>query len=139
MSDSYIYANVKYVSQDTFLFNDSIANNITLYRDYDKNEFEKVVCQTNLGELIKSYGEQSIGDFGNKISGGERQRIALARALLKQPEVIIFDEPTSALDPINTKEILETIFTLENVTRIVVTHIWDKDLLDKFDGVIRLE
>lgn len=139
ISDIYIYSNIKYVSQDTYLFNDSIKNNITLYQKYDEKVFDDVIRRTNLVELLECYGEQPIGDFGNKISGGERQRIALARALLKQPEVIIFDEPTSALDPKNTKEILEVIFSLENVTRIVITHLWEEELFDKFDGVIRLE
>lgn len=138
ISDECLYSRIKYVSQDTYLFNDSIRNNVTMHREYGEDAFQKAVESARLGELISEYGEQAIGDFGNKISGGERQRISLARAMLQQPEMIIFDEPTSALDPKNTKEILDTIVGLEGLTRIVITHLWDEELFQKFDGVIRL-
>lgn len=139
LPDEVLYSNVKYVSQDTFLFNDTIRNNITLHRDCEEGAFESAAAKAKLDALLTEYQDLPIGDFGNKISGGERQRIALARALLQKPEMIIFDEPTSALDPKNTKEIMDAIFSLEGVTRIVITHLWDEELFKKYDGVIRLK
>ena len=97
-----------------------------------------VLEYTNLVKLANQTDNEKIGDFGSKISGGEKQRIALARALLSKPETIFFDEPTSSLDPENQKLVECMIFNLTNITRIVITHNQEEDFLSQFDEVIRL-
>ena len=97
-----------------------------------------VLEYTNLAKLANQTDNEKIGDFGSKISGGEKQRIALARALLSKPEIIFFDEPTSSLDPENQKLVERMIFNLTNITRIVITHNQEEDFLSQFDEVIRL-
>ena len=98
-----------------------------------------VLEYTNLVKLANQTDNEKIGDFGSKISGGEKQRIALARALLSKPEIIFFDEPTSSLDPENQKLVERMIFNLTNITRIVITHNQEEDFLSQFDEVIRLQ
>ena len=64
----------------------------------------------------------NIGDKGSKISGGEKQRIGICRALYKKPEVLILDEPTSSLDEENEKKIIKDIFEVDNITIILVSN-----------------
>ena len=139
IEDGVLYNGIKYVNQTPFLFNDTLLNNITLYRSYPNDLLQEVLQKTNLIQLTKEYANSNIGDAGNRISGGERQRISLARALLSQPKIIIFDEPTSALDPQNVQMIMDTILSMEKVTRIVITHDWDAILLSQFDEVIEMQ
>ncbi len=86
---------------------------------------------------MQRYQDEPVGDSGQRISGGERQRISLARALLIQPQIIVFDEPTSALDPQNARLIMEMIFSMEGTTRIVITHNHDANNLERFTQVLR--
>jgi len=78
------------------------------------------------------------GENGKSLSGGEKQRISIARCLLKQFDLLLFDEGTSSLDKITSDEIESTISSLEN-TCIVITHRLDIELLKKYDSVIVLE
>ena len=92
----------------------------------------------NLTALAARVGSAPLGDFGDNISGGERQRICIARAMRRKPRVMIFDEPTTGLDPENVAIINEFIFRHKDITRIVISHDWSREYLDRFDGVIRL-
>lgn len=107
-------------------------------RRLNEKTIHDVLEYTNLAKLANQTDNEKIGDFGSKISGGEKQRIALARALLSKPEIIFFDEPTSSLDPENQKLVERMIFNLTNITRIVITHNQEEDFLSQFDEVIRL-
>ena len=79
-----------------------------------------------------------LGDFGEKISGGERQRINLARVTRQKKPIVIYDEPTTGLDPENTRLIDQFIFAQTGTTRIVITHDHSPDFLEQFDKVVRL-
>lgn len=136
-----IYGLVSVVSQTAFLFNASLYENITLYSGEpkeDSEEYRALLRDVNLTALAARVGSAPLGDFGDNISGGERQRICIARAMRRKPRVMIFDEPTTGLDPENVAIINEFIFRHKDITRIVISHDWSREYLDRFDGVIRL-
>jgi len=120
---------IGYVSQNIFLFNDTILNNIVFDIDSKNVKLEevyKIIDFINLKEFIDSlpYGlNTKVGDNGIFLSGGQKQKIAIARCLIKNSEVIIFDEATSSLDPESEKSINDLIFKLRNSKTIInVTH-----------------
>lgn len=88
--------------------------------------------------LAKRVENMPLGDFGDNISGGERQRIAVARALIRHPQVLIFDELAAALDPVTRDSLNELIFSLRGYTRIVITHDRREEYLSRFDGTVNL-
>lgn len=115
------------VMQDGYVFNDTIANNIALGEDYiDKNKLRKAVEIANLKDFVEglplSYNTK-IGNEGVGVSGGQRQRLYIARAVYKSPEYIFFDEATSALDANNEKVIMENLEQFfKGKTAIVIAH-----------------
>jgi ATP-binding cassette subfamily B protein len=115
------------VMQDGYVFNDSIAENIAVGQDYiDKQKLRKAVEIANIKDFIEelplSYNTK-IGNEGVGISGGQRQRLFIARAVYKSPEYIFFDEATSALDANNEKIIMENLEQFFNgKTAIVIAH-----------------
>ena len=136
-----ILAQISVVNQSAFLFNASLYENITMFGQtpaQDSDAYQALLEELNLTDLAKRVGEKPLGDFGDHISGGERQRICIARAMQKHASVMVFDEPTTGLDPENVKLIQEFIFRQKHITRIVITHDWSKEYLDRFDEVIRV-
>jgi len=120
---------IGYVSQNIFLFNDTILNNIVFdieSKNISLEEVYKIIDFINLKEFIDSlqYGlNTKVGDNGIFLSGGQKQKIAIARCLIKNSDVIIFDEATSSLDPESEKSINDLIFKLRNSKTIInVTH-----------------
>ncbi|WP_461376830.1 peptidase domain-containing ABC transporter, partial [Cloacibacterium normanense] len=115
------------VMQDGYVFNDTIAENIAVGQDYiDKQKLRKAVEIANIKDFIEelplSYNTK-IGNEGVGISGGQRQRLFIARAVYKSPEYIFFDEATSALDANNEKIIMENLEQFFNgKTAIVIAH-----------------
>ena len=105
----------------------------------DTKEYQQLLEALNLTELSKRVGDKPLGDFGDHISGGERQRINLARALKNQVKLMIFDEPTTGLDPENVRIVNDFIFSQKDVTRIVISHDWSEEYWKKFDGVIKIK
>lgn len=115
------------VPQDTVLFNDSIYNNIAYGRPQaSADEVRAAIRMANLEPFIHSLPEGTetkVGERGLKVSGGEKQRIAIARVLLKRPPILLFDEATSALDSATEKSILAAFETLaRNHTSLVIAH-----------------
>ena len=115
------------VTQEAILFNDTIANNIGLGMD-DPSE-EQIIRAAKIANahnfiMQKENGYQTnIGDRGNKLSGGEKQRITIARAVLKNPPILILDEATSSLDTESERLVQDAIYNLmENRTSIVIAH-----------------
>lgn len=135
-SDS-LYDIISIIQQNVFIFNSTIRNNITMFRDFDDKEVEKAVFLSGLSELVSERGEDFFcGENGSGLSGGERQRISIARSLLRKTPVLLVDEATAALDKETSFRIFGTILSLENLTRIVVTHDLDENLLRKYDSVL---
>lgn len=115
------------VPQDTVLFNDSILENIRYGRPTASDkEVEEVIRLANLENFIDSLPEgakTTVGERGLKLSGGEKQRVAIARVLLKRPPILIFDEATSALDSHSEQAILSALKTIaEGHTSLVIAH-----------------
>lgn len=106
-------ANIGYVSQDTFIFNDTVENNITFRSDgYSREGIIQAARYADAHEFISRLpeGYQTIvGDKGLKLSGGQAQRIAVARAIIRNPEIFIFDEATNNLDNISEKIVQKAI------------------------------
>lgn len=115
-----------YVAQDNFLFNDSIRNNLLLAKSDAGEEELKEVLKLASAEFVFNLPEgldTVLGDRGVRLSGGEKQRIALARALLRHPSLLILDEATSNLDNKNEKKILESIEKLHgDLTILMIAH-----------------
>lgn len=115
------------VSQESILFNDSIFNNIAFgMDDASKENVIKAAKVANAHEFIMSTEDgyqTNIGDRGSKLSGGQRQRLSIARAILKNPPILILDEATSALDTESEKLVQDALNKLmENRTSIVIAH-----------------
>lgn len=120
---------IGYIPQNIYLMDDTIRANITFGIDeksIDEAAMEKAVREAQLEELINSLPEgldTVIGDRGVKLSGGQRQRIGIARALYRNPKVLVLDEATSALDNETEKEVMEAIDGLHGTrTLIVIAH-----------------
>lgn len=115
------------VPQDTVLFNDTIYYNIAYAKpDAAKEEIERAAEMAHLKGFIESLPEgyeTIVGERGLKVSGGEKQRIAIARAILKNPRILVFDEATSALDSESEKAILSAFSEIAtNHTTLVIAH-----------------
>lgn len=115
------------VSQDAILFNDTVFNNIALSNPSATQEEVIAAAKTaNAHDFIMQMEEQynsNIGEGGNKLSGGQKQRLSIARAILKNPDILILDEATSALDTESEKLVQDALNKLmQNRTSLVIAH-----------------
>lgn len=122
-----IRSEIGIVPQDTVLFNDSILYNIQYAKtDATKEQIIHAAQVANIHEFINSLPktyDTVVGERGLKLSGGEKQRIAIARVILKNPRILVFDEATSSLDSISEKIILESLSSVsESHTTLVIAH-----------------
>ncbi|WP_028517512.1 ABC transporter ATP-binding protein [Ruminococcus flavefaciens] len=132
-----LYNLISVVEQNVFVFDDTIKNNITMYQDYSDEEYRNAVKVSGLEKLIEKAGNDYIcGENGKNLSGGEKQRISIARSILRQSRLLIMDEPTSALDQINTMNIQDYIMKIQGVTRIIITHHIIPEVFSQSDYVI---
>ena len=134
---------IGYVSQSTFIFDDTIQNNVIVSRiglPISENLYSESIKLSRLDEWISSLHMQSssqISQDGSNISGGQQQRIGIARALYRNSEILVFDEPTSSLDSETESEIMETIYNLKGEkTIIIISH--KVSILDQCDRIIKL-
>lgn len=134
---------IGYVSQDTFLFHDTIANNIRWnVPDASMELVEMAARKAGLDPFISSLPSKYqtvVGDRGAKLSGGQRQRISMARALVRQPALLILDEATSALDSLSEQEVMDALQSLRGkMSIIIVAHrfaaVRDADYIYVLDG-----
>lgn len=131
------------VPQETFLLNDTVYKNLSFgdYLNLNSEFFQNIASITNLDKWIKSLPQgydTVVGERGVQLSGGEKQRIGIARALLKKPKILIFDEATASLDFDTEEKIFNHILKdYKGITRIIITH--NMKILDKIDKIIRIE
>lgn len=130
---------VSIVDQSVFIYNASIRDNITLFSDYSDEQVYEVIRMSGLDDLVKRNGLDALcGEDGNLISGGERQRISIARCLLRNTQILLFDEGTSALDNKIANDIENLILSLDK-TCIAITHRLNPNILRKYDMIFVLD
>lgn len=137
ISEKSLFESVAVVPQEAMIFKDSLFNNITMYDSSikeDSAEYKEIIKKLNLEGLAKKEKEGTLDVL--QASGGEKERISIARAMIRKPKILILDEPTTGLDPDNAREVKRIITNLDGVLRLVITHDYDEEYLKKFDGVI---
>ncbi|MFT3911774.1 MAG: ABC transporter ATP-binding protein [Ferruginibacter sp.] len=123
----HLRSKISYVPQDVFLFSETVSNNISFGKnDATAEEIRTATKQASIFNEIQSFSEgfeTIVGERGVTLSGGQKQRISIARALIKDPQIVIFDDCLSAVDGKTEKEIISNLYTyLENKTAIIITH-----------------
>ena len=136
-----IRSNITYITNNEYIFTDTIENNIKLFKEYKKEEVEEVVRLCLVDEILK---EKSLGletlleENGFNLSNGEKQRLILARAIIKKSSIYILDEALSGIDITKEKKILENIFNyLNDKTIIIISHRFNNKKL--FDRTLKIE
>lgn len=130
---------IAYVPQNPILFNTSIINNITYgLTQYDENQLKEVIEECGILEIINKMPLKEhtvVSENGKNLSGGQQQRIAIARALMKKPEILLVDEGTSQLDIANEMKIMNYIFDIYN-KNICIFIMHNYRMLERFDRII---
>lgn len=139
ISTESLYGTIAAIQQNVFVFNASIKDNVSMFRDFPKTETDEAIARAHLGALIRERGEDYLcGENGSGLSGGEKQRISIARSLLKKSSVLLADEVTAALDAQTAHRVSSDILDLQGITRIVVTHTLEESLLRRYDKIFVL-
>lgn len=139
ISTESLYGTMAAIQQNVFVFNASIKDNVSMFRDFPKTEMDEAIARAHLGALIRERGEDYLcGENGSGLSGGEKQRISIARSLLKKSSVLLADEVTAALDAQTAHRVSSDILDLQGITRIVVTHTLEESLLRRYNKIFVL-
>lgn len=139
ISTESLYGTMAAIQQNVFVFNASIKDNVSMFHDFPKTEMDEAIARAHLGALIRERGEDYLcGENGSVLSGGEKQRISVARSLLKKSSVLLADEVTAALDAQTAHRVSSDILDLQGITRIVVTHTLEESLLRRYDKIFVL-
>lgn len=139
ISTESLYGTMAAIQQNVFIFNASIKDNVSMFHDFPKTEMDEAIARAHLGALIRERGEDYLcGENGSGLSGGEKQRISIARSLLKKSSVLLADEVTAALDAQTAHRVSSDILDLQGITRIVVTHTLEESLLRRYDKIFVL-
>ena len=133
---------IAYTSQNPFIKNDTIRNNIIFFNEYNEEKYNKIIKLCELEKDIKNFSKNSftlLNEKGNNISGGQKSRISLARALYSNKEIYLFDDPLSNLDNNIANNIFENciINELKGKTRLFITH--SLNYLNKADKIIFIQ
>ncbi len=132
-----IFDVVSVIQQSVFIFDDTIRRNICLFREFPADAVESAAERAGLKALLGEKGwDYGCGEGGAHLSGGEKQRISIARSLLKKSQVLLADEATSALDTETADSVTNALLDVEGLTRLVVTHKLDEKMLSRFDGIV---
>ncbi|MSU00966.1 ABC transporter ATP-binding protein [Tissierella pigra] len=141
IKESSLNDKVSFIYQDVFLFEDTIYNNIALYKSYEEERILRAANQAGLDGLIgkKENGiNEMLMENGKNLSGGERQRISIARAIVKDSEILFVDEGTSSLDEELGRKVEETILSLD-CTVIAISHRYYEGITEKYDYVLEIK
>ena len=140
ISSKSLYELVSMIAQNVFVFDASIRDNITMFREFPTEDVDKAIRLSGLTKLLEQYGNDYLcGENGINLSGGEKQRISIARSLLQKSSVLLADEVTAALDAQTSYQVTSDILKMNGITRIIVTHSLVESLLRQYDGIIVLK
>lgn len=139
ISTDNLYKIVTMIHQNVFIFDATLRENITLFGEYSEKEIEDAVNISGLKEVIEKLEcklESRLGENGKVLSGGEKQRLAIARAIIKKTPILFLDEATASLDNGTSYKIEKTILNMKNITGLVITHRLYEDILKEYDEII---
>ena len=140
LSPEALYGLMSVIQQNVFVFNASIRDNVSMFREFPQKALDEAIRRAHLRELLDARGADYLcGENGKGLSGGEKQRVSIARSLLKKSSVLLVDEATAALDMQTAHQVSSDILDLTGVTRIVVTHSLEEALLRRYDGIFVLK
>ena len=137
-----LYQHVAMIHQKVFLFEDTIRNNITMFQDCPDEQVWQAIHDAGLTQVVERMGhglDSMVEENGRNLSGGEQQRIAIARAFARGTEVMLVDEATASLDPQTASQINQVLLEKEGLTLIAITHRTNQELLEAYDEVLVLE
>ena len=140
LSPEALYGLMSVIHQNVFVFNASIRDNVSMFREFPQEAQDEAIRRAHLRELLDARGADYLcGENGKGLSGGEKQRVSIARSLLKKSSVLLVDEATAALDMQTAHQVSSDILDLTGMTRIVVTHSLEEALLRRYDGIFVLK
>lgn len=140
ISSNNLYEIESIIQQNVFIFNATILDNITMFQKFDEKAIEEAINTSGLKELVEQKGiDYLCGENGSGLSGGEKQRISIARSLLRKTQILLVDEATAALDKETAYQVSNSILNLKDVMSIVVTHSLEENLLKSYDNIITLK
>ena len=140
ISSASLYELVSLIQQNVFVFNNSVRDNVTMFHPFDDNAVNQALALSGLSEFIARRGEDALcGENGCNLSGGEKQRISIARSLLRKSPILLMDEATAALDTQTAFRVIGSILDLKGLTRIVVTHALDETILKRYDKILAMK
>jgi len=134
------YGCMTVVRQEAILFHDSLRNNLTMYQNIEDSELVKMLAQLGLNKYENREAlDEMVEENGSNLSGGERKRICLARALLRKTDILILDEPLANLDDETGEKIEDLLLQITDRTLIIVSHQFTDKKVKLFDQVLRLD
>lgn len=140
ISSESLYELVSLIQQNVFVFNNTVRDNVTMFHEFDNAEVNTALELSGLSEFIARRGADALcGENGCNLSGGEKQRISIARSLLRKSPVLLMDEATAALDNQTAFRVVSSILNLNSLTRIVVTHALDENILRRYDQILTMK
>ena len=134
-----LYNLMTIVQQDIYIFDDTLRSNITLNQFFTDEEIKQAVQQSGLESYVleNESGLQTLcGENGSNLSGGQKKRLSIARALIRKTPILLLDEATSSLDNQVTTEIENSILDIQDLTALVVTHKLNETILKKYDRIL---
>ena len=135
-----LYGLMSVIQQNVFVFTASLRDNVSMFREFPQEALDEAIRRAHLRELLDARGADYLcGENGKGLSGGEKQRVSIARSLLKKSSVLLVDEATAALDVQTAHQVSSDILDLTGMTRIVVTHSLEEALLRRYDGIFVLK
>lgn len=135
-----LYDNISMIQQNVFVFDNSIVENISLLKKFDEKLLDYAISCSGLSKLIEEKGaEYRCGENGCNLSGGEKQRISIARCLIRETPILLMDEGTASLDNQTSRQVEEAILAIKDLTKIIITHKMDESILRKYDEIVVLK
>jgi len=131
-------SHISYVSQNVFLFNATLRNNITLFKNIDDDKISTFLHKFNLSEFVSNLNYM-IENNGSNLSSGQKMRISILRELIKDKNLLLLDEIFANLDEENSLKIEEILLSLKNNTIINISHVINVENILKYDYIILIE